>query len=76
MANYAANGGSIFRTGAPYSNPKELPVEFPYNGQSMYRGGYDIERARQLYKPDKTGHLPSVDNTNGVWLKDKNYPTA
>lgn len=66
MANFSANGGSIFRTGAPYSNPKELLPEFPYNGKSMYKGGYDINRANQLYKPDETGHMPSVDNTNGI----------
>ena len=66
MANFSANGGSIFRSGAPYSNPRELPPEFPYNGKSMYKGGYDIDRANQLYKPDETGHMPSVDNTNGI----------
>jgi hypothetical protein len=66
MANFAANGGSIFRSGVPYTSQNDIPPEFPYNGQSMYKGGYDMDRARQLYKPDATGHMPSVDNTTGV----------
>ena len=42
----------------------------------MYKGGYNIKRALELYKPDSTGHLPSVDSETGEWLKDKDYPTA
>ena len=42
----------------------------------MYKGGYNLKRALELYKPDNTGHLPSVDSETGEWLKDKDYPTA
>lgn len=38
---------------------------------------YNIDRAKELgYKPDETGHMDSVDNTNGMWLKSKKHPTA
>jgi len=38
---------------------------------------YNQKRADELgYKPDETGHLPSVDYTNGMWLKSKEHPTA
>lgn len=38
---------------------------------------YNLKRAWELgYTPDETGHLPSVDETNGEWLKSKNHPTA
>jgi hypothetical protein len=38
---------------------------------------YNQKRANELgYKPDETGHLPSVDYTNGMWLKSKKHPTA
>lgn len=38
---------------------------------------YNINRAEELgYTPDETGHLPSVDYTNGMWLKSKKHPTA
>ena len=69
-------GGLIERKGTPFVTPKPIQPEFPYNGQSMYKGGYNLKRALELYKPDKTGHLPSVDNTNGEWLKDRDYPTS
>lgn len=69
-------GGLLERKGVPFTAPKPIQPEFPYNGQSMYKGGYNLKRALELYKPDNTGHLPSVDNTNGEWLKDKDYPTS
>lgn len=56
------------------NDPK--PAQFPYDGTSMYKGGYDLETARSLYEPDETGHLPSVDYRTGVWLKARDYPTA
>ena len=38
---------------------------------------YNQKRADALgYMPDETGHLPSVDYTNGMWLKSKKHPTA
>ena len=37
---------------------------------------YNLKRAWELgYTPDETGHLPSVDNQTGVFLKTKNHPT-
>jgi hypothetical protein len=38
---------------------------------------YNLQRAKELgYLPDETGHMPSVDETNGMWLKSKEHPTA
>ena len=70
------NGGLLERKGAPFTTLKQDKPEFPYNGKSMYKGGYNIKRALELYKPDNTGHLPSVDSKTGEWLKDKDYPTS
>ena len=40
-------------------------------------GAYNMERALELgYTPDETGHWPSVDYENGMWLKSKEHPTA
>jgi hypothetical protein len=50
--------------------------EFPYDGTSKYKGGYDSKTANEIYKPDETGHMPSVDYRTGIWLKDKDYPTS
>jgi len=37
---------------------------------------YNLKRAWELgYTPDKTGHLPSVDNQTGQFLKAKGHPT-
>lgn len=55
----------------------------PKNLKKYQTGGkskdvlYNIDRAKELgYKPDETGHMDSVDNTNGMWLKSKKHPTA
>lgn len=69
-------GGLLERKGVPFVTSKPIQPEFPYNGQSMYKGGYNLKRALELYKPDNTGHLPSVDSETGEWLKDKDYPTS
>lgn len=76
--NEYGQGGSIYREGVPYNQSQNQPdrMEFPYDGTSMYKGGYNLDRARELYEPDDTGHLPSIDNTTGEWLKDKDYPTS
>lgn len=38
---------------------------------------YNSQRAKELgYKPDETGHMPSVDAETGMWLKSKEHPTA
>ena len=40
-------------------------------------GNYNINRAKELgYQPDETGHMPSVDDQTGAWLKSKEHPTA
>ena len=37
---------------------------------------YNLKRALELgYTPDKTGHLPTVDNKTGQFLKAKGHPT-
>ena len=37
---------------------------------------YNLKRAWELgYAPDKTGHLPTVDNQTGEFLKAKGHPT-
>lgn len=55
------------------------------NGETQYaayggpikKGLYNQQRADELgYKPDATGHLPSVDSETGMWLKSKEHPTA
>ena len=48
----AQEGGLLERKGAPFVTPKPIQPEFPYNGQSMYKGGYNLKRALELYKPD------------------------
>lgn len=42
------------------------------------KGGlYNYDRAMELgYEPDEFGHLPSVDDQNGMWLKSAKHPTA
>lgn len=38
---------------------------------------YNQQRADELgYTRDESDHLPSVDHTNGMWLKSKKHPTA
>jgi hypothetical protein len=58
---------------------KELPEDtFPYEGTSaMFKDErYNIARAKELYKEDESGHLPSIDYETGEWLKAKRYPTS
>lgn len=38
---------------------------------------YNMKRAKQIgYTPDQSGHWPSVDYTDGSWLKSAQHPTA
>ena len=74
-----------YQMGTPKSN---LPIRglrdatpdipaYAYGGEIQSDSLYNMQRALQLgYKPDETGHWPSVDYTNGEWLKDKKHPTA
>ena len=53
-------------------NGGKLKLNQPKPGET-----YNIDRANQLgYKPDEFGHLPSVDEETGAWLKSKQHPTA
>lgn len=62
---------------------KNLPMG-PHQGtvletpaQMQSGGEYNMNRALELgYTADKTGHWPSVDYTNGMWLKSSQHPTA
>lgn len=50
-------------------------IETPAQMQSG--GLYNYDRAMELgYEPDEFGHLPSVDDQNGMWLKSAKHPTA
>ena len=44
--------------------------------QKLKKGNYNMARALELdYKPDASGHYPSVDNETGMLLKSKKHPT-
>jgi len=50
-------------------------IETPANMQAG--GDYNMARAKELgYKPDATGHYPSVDHETGMLLKSKEHPTV
>ena len=50
-------------------------IETPANMQAG--GDYNMARAQELgYKPDATGHYPSVDHETGMLLKSKEHPTV
>lgn len=43
---------------------------------SKDKGDYNMARALELgYEPNEEGHWPSVDDTNGMWLKSTKHPT-
>jgi hypothetical protein len=55
------------------------PKGYQFGGQPIKKddGKYNMQRAIELgYEPDERGHWPSVDYTNGMWLKSKDHPTA
>jgi len=78
MIKHFDGGGTIGeKEQNQFTKPIELPVNnFPYDGTSMYKGGYDLKTAREIYEPDEMGHLPTVDYRTGEWLKDKDYVTS
>ena len=56
-------------------NPKRSGGALPL--PKAQDGLYNQKRADELgYQRDEQGHLPSVDYTNGMWLKSKEHPTA
>jgi len=59
--------------GRIYYNPETgRPIEQKQSG-----GNYNMARAQELgYKPDATGHYPSVDHKTGMLLKSKEHPTV
>jgi tRNA U34 2-thiouridine synthase MnmA/TrmU len=45
--------------------------------QKPKKGNYNMARALELgYKPDASGHYPSVDEETGMLLKSKKHPTV
>ena len=43
---------------------------------SKDKGDYNMARAEELGYTPEDGHWPSVDYTNGMWLKSAKHPTA
>lgn len=57
--------------------PVNLPEAEVYEYANESGGLYNYDRAMELgYEPDEFGHLPSVDDQNGMWLKSAKHPTA
>ena len=70
--NYGAQNPDRFQTNV-YKKGGKIKGKYKNGGEI----DYNINRAKELgYSPDETGHLPSVDYTNGMWLKSKKHPTA
>lgn len=71
------NGPGAKKTKASAQNGKKLSYsqwKKQYNLKET--PDYNLKRAWELgYAPDKTGHLPTVDNQTGQFLKAKGHPT-
>lgn len=61
------NGGKIISGYKDWLNKYDLKETSDYNLKRAYELGYT---------PDETGHLPSVDEETGEWLKSDKHPTA
>lgn len=61
------NGGEITSGYKDWLNKYDLQETTDYNLKRAYELGYT---------PDETGHLPSVDEETGEWLKSDKHPTA
>jgi len=67
--------------GRIYYDPETgKPITEPITEKKQTGGAkedYNMARAQELgYKPDSTGHMPSVDDRTGDYLKSKKHPTA
>jgi hypothetical protein len=72
-----SNGPYAKKTKASAQNGKEISYD---QWKKQYKlketPDYNLKRAWELgYTPDKTGHLPTVDNQTGQFLKSKGHPT-
>ena len=72
-----SNGKYAKKTKASAQNGKKISYDQwkkQYNLKET--PDYNLKRAWELgYMPDKTGHLPTVDNQTGQFLKAKGHPT-
>lgn len=56
---------------------KEVAPDPSYREEENIPETYNLQRALELgYTPDETGHMPSVDEETGMWLKSIDHPTS
>jgi len=72
-----ANGPYAKKTKASAQSGKKLSYDQWKKQHNLKESpDYNLKRAWELgYTPDKTGHLPTVDNQTGQFLKAKGHPT-
>ena len=69
----AAKRGEIYEFG----DDKFGAIAFGEGSWKPENQKYNLKRALELgYKPDETGHWPSVDDQTGMFLKSMDHPTA
>ena len=62
-----------------FGKDKEAALAFGKGSwkDQLPKSDYNMERAQELgYASDESGHMPSVDEETGMWLKSKEHPTA
>lgn len=72
-----SNGPYAKKTKASAQNGKKLSYDQWMDKYNLEETpDYNLKRAWELgYTPDETGHLPTVDNETGQFLKAKGHPT-
>lgn len=72
-----SNGPYAKKTKASAQNGEKLPYDQWMNKYNLEETpDYNLKRAWELgYVPDETGHLPTVDDQTGQFLKAKGHPT-
>ncbi len=72
-----ANGKYTKKTKASSQDGKKVSYnQWKKQNNLKETSDYNLKRAWELgYTPDKTGHLPTVDNQTGQFLKAKGHPT-
>jgi hypothetical protein len=56
---------------------KDIAPDPLYREEENIPETYNLQRALELgYTPDETGHMPSVDEETGMWLKSSDHETA